>query len=124
MVYDFRGAAEYGQCVLAMRLIGFSSVNSKRLHSRLHFVKTDCNGDSRMPGGNRPYLVCGECRDSLAFMTLKGSGRCVECNGSGVNPHLNQDEAKCRNCKGTGICPTCNGTGQLTNPYYRSGIFG
>ncbi len=40
-----------------------------------------------------------------------GDGKCSECNGTGVNMHLNDDEPKCRSCGGTGICPNCGGSG-------------
>jgi hypothetical protein len=45
-----------------------------------------------------------------------GNGRCSACDGSGINPHLNEDEPKCRNCSGTGVCPACNGTGAWMVP--------
>lgn len=72
-----------------------------------------------MPGGRRPYIACEECKDAVEFMTLKGTGKCVECFGSGVNVHINHDDPQCRNCKGTGLCPACNGKGQLPNSHYR-----
>jgi len=40
-----------------------------------------------------------------------GDGRCAQCDGSGINTHLNENDPKCRNCSGTGVCPACNGTG-------------
>jgi len=42
-----------------------------------------------------------------------GDGKCSECGGTGMNPHLNEDEAKCRNCSGSGGCPECEGTGRV-----------
>ena len=45
-----------------------------------------------------------------------GNGRCAQCDGSGINVHLNEDQPKCRNCSGTGVCPTCNGTGAWMVP--------
>ena len=41
---------------------------------------------------------CPECKDD---------GKCVQCNGTGINIHINEAEPKCSNCAGTGICPTC-----------------
>jgi hypothetical protein len=46
----------------------------------------------------------------------KNSGKCVECDGTGVNTHLNEDESKCGNCAGTGNCPACNGRGGAFSP--------
>ena len=43
--------------------------------------------------------------------TCGGDGKCIACDGTGTNTHLNEEEPKCRNCSGTGVCPTCNGTG-------------
>jgi hypothetical protein len=40
-----------------------------------------------------------------------GDGKCAQCDGTGVNAHINEEEPKCRNCSGTGVCPVCNGTG-------------
>jgi hypothetical protein len=45
-----------------------------------------------------------------------GNGRCATCDGSGINPHLNEDQSKCRNCSGTGVCPVCNGSGAWMVP--------
>ena len=45
--------------------------------------------------------------------TCQGNGKCAECDGTGVNVHLNEDEPKCRNCSGTGTCPNCQGTGRV-----------
>jgi hypothetical protein len=42
-----------------------------------------------------------------------GDGKCAECGGTGVNPHLNEDEPNCRNCSGSGGCPGCEGTGRV-----------
>jgi hypothetical protein len=39
-----------------------------------------------------------------------GDGKCSECNGTGVNTHVNEDELKCRKCTGTGVCLTCDGS--------------
>jgi len=50
-----------------------------------------------------PRDACVDCR---------GDGKCSECNGTGINVHLNHDEAKCRHCSGTGICPKCGGSGR------------
>ena len=43
----------------------------------------------------------------------EGGGKCAECDGTGINVHLNEAEPKCRNCSGTGTCPTCRGTGRV-----------
>ena len=43
---------------------------------------------------------CPECKDN---------GKCAECNGTGINVHINETEPKCRNCSGTGVCPMCEG---------------
>ena len=56
-----------------------------------------------MPGRRRPR--CSDCH---------GSGRCLECEGTGVNLHLNQPEPNCRGCHGTGKCSSCLGTGLPT----------
>ena len=32
----------------------------------------------------------------------KGNGKCVKCDGTGVNTHLNETEPKRLNCSGTG----------------------
>lgn len=40
-----------------------------------------------------------------------GSGKCEECNGTGINPHLNSSDASCPHCSGSGKCPECNGAG-------------
>ncbi|MGA9643038.1 MAG: hypothetical protein WBQ72_16695 [Terriglobales bacterium] len=45
-----------------------------------------------------------------------GDGKCAQCDGSGINVHLNEEQAKCRSCSGTGVCPTCNGTGAWMVP--------
>jgi len=41
----------------------------------------------------------------------KGDGKCIECDGTGTNRHLNEADPKCRNCSGKGVCPSCKGTG-------------
>jgi hypothetical protein len=53
-------------------------------------------------GHEMPSNVCGACQ---------GDGKCLGCNGTGTNTHLNEDEPKCRNCSGSGVCSTCQGTG-------------
>ena len=47
--------------------------------------------------------VCVDCR---------GDGKCPECDGTGVNTHLNEAEPKCSRCSGTGKCLACGGTGR------------
>ena len=41
----------------------------------------------------------------------KGDGKCVDCSGTGVNTHVNEDDPKCASCAGSGICPNCAGSG-------------
>jgi hypothetical protein len=43
-----------------------------------------------------------------------GGGKCAECNGTGINIHVNEDEPKCRNCRGLGTCPNCKGSGMAS----------
>jgi len=50
---------------------------------------------------------CPQCKDD---------GKCVECDGTGVNIHLNEDERKCKTCEGTGACSACNGAGRFLSP--------
>jgi DnaJ-class molecular chaperone len=50
-----------------------------------------------------PRNACSDCN---------GDGKCRECFGSGVNVHVNEEEAKCRHCSGTGVCPVCKGSGR------------
>jgi hypothetical protein len=40
-----------------------------------------------------------------------GSGKCEECNGTGVNPHMRSSDAACPHCSGNGKCPECSGSG-------------
>ncbi len=40
-----------------------------------------------------------------------GSGKCEECSGTGINPHVSSSEAACPHCSGTGKCPECDGSG-------------
>jgi len=42
----------------------------------------------------------------------EGDGKCSACDGTGINPHLNEPESKCQRCSGTGTCPQCLGTGK------------
>jgi hypothetical protein len=48
------------------------------------------------------HSVCASCR---------GNAKCAECDGTGVNTHLNEDEPKSPGCSGTGVCRSCDGTG-------------
>jgi hypothetical protein len=41
----------------------------------------------------------------------EGSGKCEECNSSGIDPHLNYPDTRCPHCEATGLCPECCGTG-------------
>ena len=41
-----------------------------------------------------------------------GTGKCADCDGSGINTHWNQREPKCRSCAGSGTCSDCQGTGR------------
>jgi len=50
---------------------------------------------------------CPQCKDS---------GKCIECDGTGINTHLNENEPKCKNCSGTGECPSCDGEGRFLTP--------
>lgn len=40
-----------------------------------------------------------------------GNGKCSPCDGTGVNPHVNEPEPKCQRCSGSGVCAHCLGTG-------------
>jgi hypothetical protein len=40
-----------------------------------------------------------------------GSGRCEECNGRGINPHVSSSDAVCPHCSGSRKCPECDGSG-------------
>jgi hypothetical protein len=51
-------------------------------------------------------LVSGDCT------FCEGSGKCEECHGTGINPHLNSSEPKCSICSATGVCPECDGSGK------------
>ena len=51
-------------------------------------------------------LVQGDCT------FCEGSGKCGECFGTGINPHLNDASPKCPRCDATGVCPHCEGTGK------------
>lgn len=51
-------------------------------------------------------LVSGDCT------FCAGSGKCEECNGTRVNPHLNSSEPECSHCFASGVCPECDGTGK------------
>jgi hypothetical protein len=53
---------------------------------------------------------------SGACSACHGSKKCVECDGTGINPHLNESEPKCQACSGTGVCSMCNGTGFARAP--------
>ena len=48
-------------------------------------------------------------------MFCEGSGKCEECHGAGIDPHLNSAEIKCSHCNSTGICPECEGTGKAAS---------
>lgn len=39
-----------------------------------------------------------------------GSGKCEECNGTGINPHVSSVEGACPHCSGSGKCPECSGS--------------
>jgi hypothetical protein len=54
----------------------------------------------------------------------EGSGKCVECDGTGINPHLNSTTPKCPNCRGSAICPNCKGTAKsaIARPLYRGNL--
>ena len=41
-----------------------------------------------------------------------GTGKCADCDGTGINLHLNESEPKCERCTGTGTCSDCQGTGR------------
>jgi hypothetical protein len=41
-----------------------------------------------------------------------GSGKCTQCDGTGINTHLNESEPKCSGCSGDGLCLECHGTGR------------
>ena len=47
----------------------------------------------------------GEC------LFCDGSGKCEECNGTGINPHLSSSDAACPHCSACGKCPECEGSG-------------
>ncbi len=51
-------------------------------------------------------MISGQCT------FCEGSGKCEECHGTGINPHLNSSEPKCSHCSGIGVCPECEGTGK------------
>lgn len=59
----------------------------------------------KMPGNPD----CPTCRESSE------RGRCHDCDGSGVNVHVNAPDPKCPECGGTGICPVCQGSGLRYN---------
>ena len=40
-----------------------------------------------------------------------GSGKCEECNGTGINPHLSSSDNTCPHCSASGKCPECSGSG-------------
>ena len=40
-----------------------------------------------------------------------GSGKCEECNGTGINPHVSSSDASCPHCSGSRKCPECDGSG-------------
>lgn len=45
---------------------------------------------------------CGVCAQT---------GRCLQCNGTGVSVHASGIMARCGYCGATGVCPTCHGRG-------------
>jgi hypothetical protein len=47
----------------------------------------------------------------VACATCHGSKKCTECDGTGINTHVNESEPNCRICSGTGVCSVCDGTG-------------
>ncbi len=51
-------------------------------------------------------MISGQCT------FCEGSGKCEECRGTGINPHLNSTEPKCPHCSGNGSCPECEGSGK------------
>ena len=53
---------------------------------------------SRAPTGLHLCLFC------------EGDGQCSACDGTGINPHMNEPEPKCQRCAGTGVCAQCLGT--------------
>ena len=56
---------------------------------------------------------CSQCKDS---------GKCPQCDGTGINRHFNETEPKCRSCSGTGVCPECNGVGGFFRPFPNSDL--
>lgn len=109
-----RGAGHFSWRRKAAELGCSTSSNSSVISATNHTIET-CSkrantGTGRdsntMMGGSRKNNGCPDCNGVFVK-----DGKCVECQGSGRNIHLNATNANCRVCSGSGLCIRCSGTG-------------